>query len=48
MVIAEVARFANAPRIQLPIRVLAILGHLVAPLRVVAILAHAAGVVVLI
>ena len=46
MVVSEVARLADAPRIQLAIGMLTVLRHLVPSLRMVAVLAHAGGVVV--
>ena len=48
MVLPQVARLAHAPRIQLPVRVLAFRGQLVPPLGVVAVFAHARSVVLVV
>lgn len=46
MIVAKVARLADASGVESPIRVLAQLSHLIPPLGMVAILAHARSVVV--
>ena len=48
MVVAEVARLADAARVQLTITMRAFGGHLVTTLRMIAVLAHARSVIVIV
>ena len=48
MVVAEVARLADAARVQLAITMRALGGHLVTTLRVIAVLAHTRSIIVII